>query len=413
MNLRVAAALAVLTTPAAAGNIKLGPAKLDLHYGFETRYEDNIYRVPKDENGTAVAGGGVRGSWIFSNNVGLKVGAPVGRHKVWADYDATFENYTTQPKANDAVNQRAGGAWEYNGSKIDARAYDSYLNTYDPQFNPNNTAVIGDLVRRERRWQNNAGAQAEYGLGDKFFFGVDGDWMVQRYSNRDGGSSSLANLLNRSEVLFGFKTGYKVQPKTRVYVAGHRKLVHYTEETRQDHHKDWIADAGVEGEITGKLKGRVQTGLEYRDYDADSSNPTRPVVARLWRVQTDLEFKLHETCQWLLSVVRALNESSTAQSRYYTSTGVNLGMNHKLGAKLTAGLNGGYQHDRYAQTFTIGSQTKVRRDHNYQAGARADYKFNDWLAAGLTYTHNRRQSSFTREFNYRDNITGANLRLTF
>ena len=50
-------------------------------YGFEARYEDNIYRVPADENGAAVAIGGVRGSWIFANGLGLKLSAPVAENQ--------------------------------------------------------------------------------------------------------------------------------------------------------------------------------------------------------------------------------------------------------------------------------------------------------------------------------------------
>ena len=56
--------------------------------------------------------------------------------------------------------------------------------------------------------------------------------------------------------------------------------MHYTEGSRQDNHQDWLADVGIEGDLTAKIKGLVQTGLIYQDFDKDSTNPTRKNVAR-------------------------------------------------------------------------------------------------------------------------------------
>lgn len=38
---------------------------------------------------------------------------------------------------------------------------------------------------------------------------------------------------------------------------------------------------------------------------------------------------------------------------------------------------------------------------------------NDWLTTGATYTHNSRFSSFSREFDYRDNVTGVHAKVMF
>jgi len=77
------------------------------------------------------------------------------------------------------------------------------------------------------------------------------------------------------------------------------------------------------------------------------------------------------------------------------------------------GLNGGVQYDRYSENFTVGAETKVRRDDNYQFGAKVDYKAQEWLTTGVFYTHNARFSTFSRQFNYRDNITGVNAKFSF
>jgi hypothetical protein len=407
--------LAVLlaAVPASAGNIKLAGVGVNPYYGFETRYEDNIYRVPRNINNHAVSGGGVRGSWILANNLGLRLEAPIGEaHKVKALYDVTFENYTTQSKANDAINQKAGVGYEFKGAKLAAKLSDDYVNTQDPAFNPNGTVVNGSLVSRERRWQNTLAGEAEYTLADKFFAGVDAQTDRKQYLNRSGGAASLANTLNTSEQTFGVKGGYKVAPKTKVFLAVHRTLLHYTEETRQDNHRDWDFDLGVEGKLAPKLKGLVQGGFAYQQFDKDGANPTRERISRHFQTLVKLDYAVTEKGTFVLAANRASNDSSTTGSRYFVSAGANLAYNHKFG-KLSAGVNGGVQIDRYSDNITQGAETKTRRDDNYTVGAKTDYKIKEWASVGASYLHNARFSTFSRQFNYRDNITAVNAKLSF
>ncbi|MBI3565947.1 MAG: outer membrane beta-barrel protein, partial [Elusimicrobia bacterium] len=336
--------------PASAGSLMLGPAILHPSYGLETRYEDNIYRVPRDQNHTAVSGGGVRGSWIIANDLGLKVEAPVDEaNKLNFGYGATFENYTTQSKANDAINQRADASWDYAGSKTKASLYDRYVNTHDPQFNPNGTVINGALVTREARWGNNAGYKMEYFLGDKFFFGGDVDAGINRYLDRSGGAASLANLLNTSVVTFGAKAGYMIGAKTKAYGAVHRVITHYTEGTRQDNHRDTNVDFGVDGELAPKLKGTVQTGFIYQKYDKDSANPNRATIGRHWSVLTKLDYKPTEQCQFVLTANRGTADSATTSARYFVTSGFTLAYNHTFTEKVKAGVFGGAQWDKYSE----------------------------------------------------------------
>lgn len=410
-----ALALAVAAAvPASAGNLMLGPAQLHPFYGFETRYEDNIYRVPRDQNRTAVQGGGVRGSWIFSNDLGLKVAAPVDEeNKLNLGYAATFENYTTQSKANNAVNQRADASWDFNGSKTRGSLYDRYVNTHDPQFNPNGSVINGALVTREARWGNNAGYAGEYFLGDKFFAGADVDAGITRYLDRSGGASSLANLLNTSVLSFGAKGGYMIGDKTRAYAAVHRVSTHYTERTRQDNHRDVTADFGVEGDLTAKLKGTVQTGFIYQKFDRDSTNPNRQTIARHWSVMTKLDYRPTEACQFILTANRATADAATSASRYFLTNGVSLAYNHKFTEKVTAGVMGGAQWDKYSENFVVGADNKTRRDDTYQVGASLDYQATEWLKTGASFKNTDRYSTFSRQFNYRDNVTAVNAKVMF
>ncbi|MDE2490912.1 MAG: outer membrane beta-barrel protein [Elusimicrobia bacterium] len=409
------AAAALVAVPAFAGNLMLGPAKLSPSYRFETRYEDNIYRVPHDENHTAVAGGGVRGSWIFANDLGLGADLPFAQNnKLDLGYKAGFENYTTQSKGNDAINQFVDGAWTYAGSKTKAKLSDSYANTQDPAFNPNGTVLNGALVSRERHWQNDARASAEYYLGDKFFAGVDGGDQVLRYLDRSGGTTSLADSLDTSIVDAGVKLGYRIQPKTRVFGSFHRRNTHYTEGTRYDNHRDELADFGVEGDLTGKLTGLIQTGFIYQNFDLDPTNPTLSRDARHWSFLARLDYAPTSRDKVVLVANRSTQDSASTASRYYVTGGASLTLDHQFTSKITAGVVGGVQIDRYSEDISINSSPyKTRRDDNYRAGAHVDYQIADWASTGLSFTNNDRFSTFSREYSYRDDITGWNLKLTF
>jgi len=406
--------LALASLPAFAEsdkpNIKLGQLALHPFYGIAATYDDNIYLVPRNIDNHAVQGGGIRGSWIMTNRLGLGAELPVGEmNKFKADYEVRSDVYKTQPSANNAISQKANGSYDFKGSWLKPRIFDSYINSQDRAFTPNNTAVAGELVARERRWQNTAGASAEYFLGEKFFIGADGSDTVQKYL-----SKVLSKKLNRSEVVFGFKTGYKLAPKTRLYVAGHRSMTHYNAGVAADHvanSRAWLADAGVEGELTPKLKGQIQGGFVYRQHDHDNAFALRKSVARTWTTMVSLDFKPTQSDTIKLSANRGLVDAITG-GNYYTTTGGTLDIAHTLN-KVTFGLNGGAQNDKYSEVITAGGLTAQRRDNTYSVGAKLDYKIQEWLIASANYKRLARYSNFSREYNYKDNRSTVELKLAF
>ena len=419
MKRSLRAALAVLlalsSVPAFAEkpNIKLGQLALHPYYSIKATYDDNIYLVPKDDRSGQV-GGGVRHSWIMTNTLGLGAELPVGEmHKLKAAYEVRSDVYSRQSSANNAFTQKADGSYDFKGARSKANVFDSYLNTQDPQFNPNNTAVAGELTTRKRRWQNTVGASAEYFLGEKFFFGVDAQNTVQKYLD-----TTYAAQLNRSEGQAGVKTGYKIQPKTRVYVSGHRAVTHYSAGKSLDHasnHHDWLLNGGVEGEFTAKLKGQIQSGMSYRKHDTDDSkNLTRAqikTVTRNWIVSVGLQYKPTENDTVKLKANRAVNDAITG-GNYYITNGATLDMAHKMN-KVTVGAAGGVQIDKYSETTTVGGVTANRRDDTYSGSANVAYDIQDWLAVKADYTHQARFSIFSHQYNYRDNKTSLELKVSF
>ncbi len=66
-----------------------------------------------------------------------------------------------------------------------------------------------------------------------------------------------------------------------------------------------------------------------------------------------------------------------------------------------------------ARAAALGGFTAVRRDDLYNGGAGVVYSIQEWLQASLDYQHLRRHSTFSGQFNYKDNRTSAGVKLLF
>lgn len=438
--LALAALLFVNSIPASAGmmdamadfkkpNMKIGQLALHPYYGLSLTYDDNIYKVHANRGAFPVNAGndGVVGSWLMTNNVGIGFDLPLNEmHKVSALYDFRSDIYRKKSSANNAISQMVNVAYNFKGARSRANVYNNYINTQDPAFNTNKSVLSGELTKRERRWNDTMGLSAEYFLGDKFFVGADASNDITKYLSR-----GLGAALNNSSLLFGVKGGYKIQPKTRVFTAIHRGITHYSA-GRAANHKDWMLDFGIDGELTAKLKGLVQTGVSYRRYDEDTSNPSfNPTnagnpgplrasnfhftrITRNWTSQVGLTYKATDRCRTTLTANRGVNDTSSNASggQFFVSTGAGLDLEHDFN-KLTLGANGGVQYDKYAEAITLAGSTANRRDDTYQAGVKADYKIQEWLLTGLAYKHTRRFSRFSDQFSYKNSQTSWNLKVVF
>jgi len=388
-------------------NMKLGQLELHPYYKGTGSYDSNIYLVPRDRPDGTRVGGGVLGSWITRNNIGLKLALPGGgMHSFRGGYDFETLNYQTQPKANNAQHHKGNIEYAYKGpAGLTARLSDGYLSTTDPAFS--------ELVDRKRRWQNTGGVSLDYVPDEGFLAaGVSYNHTVHKYLPSD-----LAILLNRNEQAFRGHVGYMLQPKTKLYLAYSRRIIHYSvhrpslavqDKNNKAHH----GRVGVEGELTSKLKGRIETGAGYRRYDEPPVG-AQTKITRNWEVETNLTYKPVERTTIDLAVARALQESTSGTNRFYVDTNASLAVRHKLPYKLTAGVNLAWAVNKYAEAQTVGGVTAVRRDDLYQQGASLDYDIQEWLSVGASYLHRERNSTFTSQFNYVAHQTAVSLRLQF
>lgn len=384
-------------------NIRLGQLEIHPYYTIQEAYDSNIYLVPRDQADGVTVGGGVVGSWILKNILGLRLNLPIHRvHHVSMGYDFEAQSYSSQPAANNNLRHRANFLYKFTSAYgISAGAQDAYVNTTDQAFS--------ELIRREKRWQNTAAANVAY-APDNGRMNAAADYAdtVHKYLG-----SALGAALNRSEQSAGLKVGYKAQPKTNIFAAYHRGIVHYSVVRRptavDKNNKSHNMDLGVEGDLLANLTGIIKTGLAYRKYDGAPIGGSR--VTRDWTFSTQLIYQPISRTTVNLAVSRAFQESTAANNRYYIANDVFLDAHHALPYKLTAGAQFGVAVNKYPEAQTISGLTATRRDDIYTVGASLEYAMQEWLAAGASYTHRERNSNFSGQFNYMDHLTALSLSL--
>ena len=195
---------------------------------------------------------GVCGTWITKNELALEAVLPWRRlHNFTAGYAFEAHNYTTDARANDTINQTAHLDYVYTGAYgLTYKLGDNYLSTTDQAFS--------ELRERDRRWANTIYTSLDYDQPNGFLAGgVDASHTVNKYLG-----PTRARELNRYSQRAGFNVGYKIQPKTKLYVAYHRNLTHYTVQRQppdQDKNsKSHDVGVGLSGVVAPKVTGQVE-----------------------------------------------------------------------------------------------------------------------------------------------------------
>ncbi len=385
------------TPPTLAG----GTAQFHPHAGISESYDSNIFLSPGGGNNQPVLS-----SWIHTPDLGFGLIAdPSDHHRAELNYDAADRIYSKDPSANNAVIQNADAGYWYEGPRGQtAHVFDSYLNTVDP--------ADSELTARRRRWLNTTGIELDEAPGDgRLSFGADGQEDRYKYVSDD---ITLGPGLDRYEQLFGVKAGWQVQPKTILYAAYHRQLIHYTDApSPSKNSKGQLADVGVQGELSDKVTGHVQTGVVFRHYDEAAApgldRDTKDVTALV-----ELRYLPQERTTVALTVSRLLQEATFSINQFYVATGADLELTHGFLWGPTASLGGGYSLNTYpAASPSASGGTLDRRDDLYRATAGITYPIRDWLKASATYRYQSRFSHGFSEFDYRDHIATVSLTATF
>ncbi|MFI5361866.1 MAG: outer membrane beta-barrel protein [Elusimicrobiota bacterium] len=387
-------------------NVHVDQLALHPYYKFSEVYDSNIFLVPHDLPSGQV-GGGITSSWIAKNDLGLEANLPWRAiNNLGFGYDFESDVYTTQPAANNTINQSAHADYVREGAQgMTYKAGDQYVNTTDQAFS--------ELVQRERRWMDRVYASADYvPKNGRLAWGVIADHETDKYIDPTIGAG-----LNRYQEDAGFNVGYMIQPKTKAYVSYTRSILHYTVNPVSGPDKDsksHTVAAGVIGQLSPKITGQVEVGETYRAYDAAPAGES--LVYRSPVVTTNVTYSPDKYTDVILTVSRLYQESIDANNAFYYSNNATLDVKHKFPYKLSAGVNLAVGRDQYvnSQSFlpTTGAPTTgYRTDNLWQGGAWIEYDIQQWLSTGVAYVYRERDSTFSGQFNYADYQASWNVSL--
>lgn len=389
-----------------APNMHYGQLAFHPYYRLSETYDSNIFLVPHDQPGGQV-GGGVHGAFITKNAAGLEANLPWQHiNNLSLGYEAQHHAYSYEPSINNTFNQSVHADFVRNGAQgLTYRVGDQYVNTTDQAFS--------ELIQRQRRWMNRAYGEIDYRpVNGRMAGGVDVSHETDKYLNTD-----LAAGLNRYQQSFGFNVGYMIQPKTKLYTAYHRGIIHYGVDpvpgAIDKNSKSHTVSGGVSGELTPKITGLIEAGMTYREYDTSPAAGT-PRVRRSPVVETGLTYKPEPYTTAVLTVSRILQESIDPSNPFYYSNNAALDITHKFPHKFTAGVDLAMGVDKYLNPESAGGTLKAnRRDDLYQGGVWLEYDIQTWLSTGLAYVYRQRFSTLPAQFNYSDNQTVWNAALKF
>ena len=387
-------------------NIHYGQLALHPYYDFSQVYDSNIYLVPRDQPGGKILGGGHRESWITRNTLGLEALLPWRRlHELAFGYDFESQIYTTQPDINNAIDQSAHVDYTYKGAYgLTYKAGDKYLNTTDPAFS--------QLTGRQWRWQNNAHTSLDYKPANgRLAGGLDASQTNDKYIRPD-----LAAQLNRFEDNFGFNAGYMVRPKTKVYLAYHRDIIHYSvpAQSIDKDNRSHNFGLGVDGQLAPKWEGQVEAGASYRQYDvASSSGQSRVFLSAT--VAASVLYKADPYTTVKISVHRFAEESIDASNPLYFDNVATVDVTHRFPRKFSAGLTGTFEVDQYpfSQVIDSGGTVVKRRDDTYMYGGWVTYDIQKWLSTGFAFNRRERNSTIPSLFNFDENLVAWHATLRF
>jgi hypothetical protein len=134
--------------------------------------------------------------------------------------------------------------------------------------------------------------------------------------------------------------------------------------------------AGVKGDFTSRLSGRIKGGYEFREFSDGTPAPSSPVV------EASLDQKFSEKTSATLTYSRRNSVSVQVIRQAYTADAVAAQLTQVLSSngKLVGTLGGVFENDGYERSGGL-----TRNDRSYRARAALTYNLQLWLSAGLSY----------------------------
>lgn len=377
------AMMAMATASWAAGQLSAGPLKLRGEVMGSWSYESNIFKTERNET---------------SDNI-YKIEPILGlRHDVtgtsWysLEYQGIFAWYADN-KDNDWTSHLLHFD-SFFGSKQGPylKVKDIYINTEDP-FGSENLYREG---QKTKRWLNQFRIAPGYQFGELSRAEV---FYENRYTKYD--LQRDANQ-NQNENHFGATYYHKFWPKTSALVQYRYVTREYFDQPSsrsEDFHRNDIF-VGLAWDATAKLSGEFKVGYSMQDYDNTANVAGQQFEKKdTWAVEGDLAYQVTPNISLMLRLIRAIQESTVANSNYYIDTNATLGARWMVINNVSLLASGTIGQNDY--NSLDGSPS--RDDKVYKAELGAEYSFLRYLFLRAGYRLDKKDSNVTNS-SYTDNI---------
>lgn len=385
-NILISVLMLTAANAGAMQNLKYGALEINPLVSVQQSYDSNIY-LTKDQRKSANI-----------NRTGLGVGlvAKVGsRLDLKGAYTLEFLSYSRAASVNNATHHVASlGAEARLPKSIAVKLEDSYAQTTDQ--------ATSQLTPRALRVQNTAALDIEAPIRGKFGFGLSAQHTYHNYL------AAANSTLDRQETLVGGDVTYKLQPKTKLFLAYRYGTLAYKEAADEAGDSTYNnVDLGLTGNIAPKLVGTVKAGMQYRKYANDLATADNKINTGGYSAQ--LVWKPLQLTEVIFYGKRANVESSYVNSRFYTSTVADLTLSRQV-RKIKAGLGFNYETIAYPEGTTAVSPKRL--DTNTNVRVTAEYNIQKWLKADAGYTYKNRASN-ENAFEYFDNVFTLGVKALF
>lgn len=364
---------------------------LNFYASQEAGYDDNIYLAKED----------TKSSGISATTVGVDYSSNIPDTGLALSLNGkgTYNAYTENSSKNNYFDGLASASL---GNSI-FNITDTFVYTSDP--------ANSELTDRAKRIRNAAdvlvktSANKPVGIG---FFGGD---VLDKYIDDE------FDTLSRNTLSGGVRLYYNISPKTNIFAEYAYAATSYDKKLdpltgmERDSSTNSIA-LGASGQLSSKLTGSAKATFDQRSYDkkvASTENDPSVVGYSLmltWQPSTQNAVTL--------AGERKMEETIFGNNRYYITTGASVTFMQKIFDKLEASLTAGYENMAYQEknpsSWTY-YPSKKRTDNIVKIRPSLDYKFQQWLSAGIWYQYKSKSSN--QDFDYDSNKAGAYLKVMF
>ncbi len=360
---------------------------LSFYASQEASFDDNIYLTKED----------AKTSGISATTVGVDYSAnvPDTGLALALNGKAAYNAYSEDPGKNSYFD---GLAYASFGNSI-FNISDTFAYTSDP--------ANSELTDRAKRIKNAADILVKTSANKPIGIGFLAGDVLDKYIDDEFKS------LNRNSASGGVRLYYNISPKTNIFAEYIHTDTSYSQSTAKD--RDSATESiglGVNGQIAPKVTGSAKVTFDKRSYDKDIvGTENKPSV-----VGYNLLLTWQPSTQNAVTLAgeRKMEETIFGNNRYYLTTGVSLTFMQKIFDKLEASLTAAYENMAYQEknpsTWTYYPSDK-RTDNIVKIRPALDYKFQQWLSAGIWYQYKSRTSN--QDFDYDSNKAGAYVKVMF